>query len=85
LKDVARLESFIRTESKREGDDLPFDLDTAIRVCRQAGYFDQAGYLARKYDRHEDYLKILIEDSARYKEALAYIRRLGTDAVGLAS
>ncbi|KAK7684969.1 hypothetical protein QCA50_011804 [Cerrena zonata] len=57
LKDVARLDSFIKTESKRssEGDknELPFDLDTAIRVCRQAGYFDHASYLAKKYERHE--------------------------------
>ncbi|KAG1884578.1 hypothetical protein F4604DRAFT_1919024 [Suillus subluteus] len=41
LKDVARLDNFIKTESRRSGaagsnGDLPFDLDTAIRVCRQA-------------------------------------------------
>jgi hypothetical protein len=87
LKDVSRLESFIRTESKRNGDgpdgELPFDLDTAIRVCRQAGYSDQAGYLAKKYERHEDYLRIQIEDAERYKDALDYIRRLGLEAVCL--
>jgi hypothetical protein len=45
LKDATRLDSFIKTESRRESsgvgsesgtDELPFDLDTAIRVCRQA-------------------------------------------------
>ncbi|KAI0086320.1 hypothetical protein BDY19DRAFT_894941 [Irpex rosettiformis] len=85
LKDVARLDSFIKTESRRtngedETEDLPFDLDTAIRVCRQAGYFDHASYLAKKYDRHEDYLQIQIEDAGNYKDALAYLRRLGAEA-----
>ena len=95
LKDVARLDSFIKTESKRSdlaaaGDgeysekqqELPFDLDTAIRVCRQAGYFDHASYLAKKYERHEDYLRIQIEDAGNYKLALAYLRRLGSETVG---
>ncbi|KAJ3878139.1 hypothetical protein F5051DRAFT_439919 [Lentinula edodes] len=86
LKDVSRLDSFIKTESKysREesiaSDELPFDLDTAIRVCRQAGYFEHAGYLAKKYERHEDYLRIQIEDAGKYSEALLYLRKLGMDA-----
>ncbi|KAH8094673.1 hypothetical protein BXZ70DRAFT_947050 [Cristinia sonorae] len=85
LKDVNRLDSFIKTESRRssangDADELPFDLDTAIRVCRQAGYFEHASYLAKKYDRHEDYLQIQIEDAGNYKDALAYLRRLGTGA-----
>jgi vacuolar protein sorting-associated protein 11 len=85
LKDVGRLDSFIKTESKRNGadaDELPFDLDTAIRVCRQAGYFDHASYLAKKYERHEDYLRIQIEDAGNVKDALAYLRKLGPEAVG---
>ncbi|KAG6826409.1 hypothetical protein H0H92_015903, partial [Tricholoma furcatifolium] len=83
LKDVARLDSFIKTESKRNGqdsDELPFDLETAIRVCRQAGYFEHASYLAKKYERHEDYLRIQIEDAGNYRDALQYLRKLGTDA-----
>ncbi|OCH92268.1 hypothetical protein OBBRIDRAFT_773774 [Obba rivulosa] len=84
LKDVARLDSFIKREARRapdgEKDELPFDLDTAIRVCRQAGYFEHASYLAKKYERHEDYLRIQIEDAGNYKDALMYLRRLGTEA-----
>ncbi|KAI0636391.1 hypothetical protein C8Q77DRAFT_1092491 [Trametes polyzona] len=85
LKDVARLDSFIKRESLRttgDGakDELPFDLDTAIRVCRQAGYFEHASYLAKKYERHEDYLRIQIEDAGNYKDALKYLRRLGAEA-----
>ncbi|KAG1757831.1 hypothetical protein EDB19DRAFT_1891520 [Suillus lakei] len=76
LKDVARLDSFIKTESRRSGaaelkGDLPFDLDTAIRVCRQAGYFDHASYLAKRYKRHEEYLRVMIEDAGKYLGAAA--------------
>ncbi|CCM05130.1 uncharacterized protein FIBRA_07338 [Fibroporia radiculosa] len=80
LKDVSRLDAFIRRESSRATDELPFDLDTAIRVCRQAGYFEHATYLAKKYERHEDYLRIQIEDAGNYRDALVYLRRLGTEA-----
>lgn len=87
LKDVSRLDSFIKTESKRNGnsadatDELPFDLETAIRVCRQAGYFEHASYLAKKYEHHEDYLSIQIEDAGNYADALVYLRKLGAEAV----
>ncbi|EGN95815.1 hypothetical protein SERLA73DRAFT_95423 [Serpula lacrymans var. lacrymans S7.3] len=84
LKDVSRLDSFIKTESRRsssdeEKDELPFDLDTAIRVCRQAGYFEHASYLAKKYERHEDYLRIQVEDAGNFKDALVYMRKLGSE------
>lgn len=84
LKDVTRLDSFIKTESKRNADntdELPFDLETAIRVCRQAGYFEHASYLAKKYERHEDYLRIQIEDAGNFRDALIYLRKLGLEAV----
>ena len=71
LKDVEKLEEFIKAPG-----DLKFDLETAISMCRQGGYFDQAAYLARKYDEHELVIDILIEDSKKYAEALAYIWRL---------
>jgi hypothetical protein len=50
-------------------------------VCRQAGYFEHASYLAKKYGRHEDYLRIQIEDAGNVKDALAYLRKLGPEAV----
>ncbi|KAG2072195.1 hypothetical protein BDR04DRAFT_1230722 [Suillus decipiens] len=55
-------------------------LDTVIRVCRQAGYFDHASYLAKRYKRHEDYLRVMIEDAGKYGEALSYLRHLGAVA-----
>ena len=50
-------------------------------MCRQGGYYDQAAYLARKHDEHELVVDILIEDSKRYAEALAYIWRLEPENV----
>lgn len=70
LKDVEKLETFIRTP------DQNFDFDTAILMCRQGGYFDQAAYLARKHLEHETVVSVLVEDSRKYSEALAYIWRL---------
>ncbi|KAG2053182.1 hypothetical protein BDR06DRAFT_956758 [Suillus hirtellus] len=65
------------TKLKDSNGDLPFDLDTAIWVCRQAGYFDHASYLAKHYKRHEEYLRVMIEDAGKYGEALTYLRHLG--------
>jgi vacuolar protein sorting-associated protein 11 len=76
LKDVEKLEEFIKSPG-----DLKFDLDTAISMCRQGGYFDQAAYLARKHNEHELVVDVLIEDSQRYAEALAYIWRLSPEIV----
>ncbi|ORY06607.1 vacuolar protein sorting-associated protein 11 [Basidiobolus meristosporus CBS 931.73] len=69
LKDVAKLDEFIKTD-----DELRFDVDTAIRVCRQAGYYEHACYLAEKFEEHDTYLKIQIEDVKDYLKALHYIR-----------
>jgi hypothetical protein len=83
------LDNFIKTETRRADeaggglDDLPFDLETAIRVCRQAGFFEHASYLARKYGRHEEFLRVQIEDAEEYGDALKYLRSLGPEAVSL--
>lgn len=71
LKDVDKLEDFI----KQPGE-LTFDLDTAILMCRQGGYYDQAAFLARRHNEHGLVIDILIEDLKKYAEALAYIVRL---------
>ncbi|KAI9679526.1 MAG: hypothetical protein M1817_005548 [Caeruleum heppii] len=74
LKDVDKLEKFIKSPG-----DLKFDLDTAISMCRQGGYYSQAAYLATKHGEHDLVVTILIEDSKQYAEALEYIRRLDPD------
>ncbi|KAI8878575.1 vacuolar protein sorting-associated protein 11 [Backusella circina FSU 941] len=72
LKDVSRLDQFIKADT-----DLNFDLETAISVCRQAGYFEHAVYLAEKFQEHDLYLDIVIEDMKNYDTAVTYIRKLG--------
>lgn len=71
LKDTEKLDAFIRAPGE-----LKFDLETAISMCRQGGYSEQAAYLAIKYGENSLVVDILIEDSKKYPEALAYIRQL---------
>ena len=72
LKDTEKLEAFINSGYN-------FDFDTAIAMCRQGGYYDQAVFLARKHGEHEIVVDVLIEDSKKYEEALDYIWRLDPD------
>lgn len=75
LKDTEKLDAFIRTPGE-----LKFDLDTAVPMCRQGGYYEQAAYLATKYGDNEMVIDILIEDCKRYAEALQYIWRLPSES-----
>ncbi|MBW0467840.1 hypothetical protein O181_007555 [Austropuccinia psidii MF-1] len=80
LKDHAKLDDFIKANERTSTDNggqLPFDLETAIRVCRQAGYYEHALYLAKQYSQDEDYLRIQIEDRGEWLDALRYMRALG--------
>ena len=72
LKDTEKLEAFINSGSN-------FDFETAISMCRQGGYHDQAVFLARKHGEHNIVIDILIEDSKKYEDALEYIWRLDPD------
>ena len=76
LKDTEKLDAFI----KQPGD-LKFDLDTAIVMCRQGGYYEQAAYLARRHEEHGLVVDIMVEDLKWYAEAVAYIVRLGPKEV----
>jgi hypothetical protein len=75
LKNEERLNEFIMTDKE-----LNFDLTTAITVCRQAKYFKQALFLAKKFDQHEWYLRIQLENVCDYKDALDYIAGLPFNA-----
>jgi hypothetical protein len=69
LKDKSMLDAFIMADRN-----LNFDLETAIKVCRHAGYFEHAVYLAKKFKQHDWYLKIQLEDVKQYQVCLS--RRL---------
>ncbi|XP_045023732.1 vacuolar protein sorting-associated protein 11 homolog isoform X1 [Daphnia magna] len=75
LRDTDRLNQFLNTKDQRS----EFDVETAIRVCRQAGYFEQALRLAEDRGKHEWHLKILLEDLSDYRQALEYIQKLPPD------
>jgi hypothetical protein len=76
LKDVDKLEKFIKSPG-----DLKFDPATAIQMCRQGGYYEQARYLAEKHGEEDVVIEILIEDLKNYDEALGYIRTLSPEGV----
>lgn len=81
LKDVEKLNKFVKGEDGVG--EHRFDVETAIRVCRTAGYHEHAMYVAKKAEKHEWYLKILLEDLGRYHEALQYISSLEPNQAGV--
>lgn len=55
--------------------DLDFNVDIAIKVCRQ-GSPQEALMLAKKHEKHDWYIKLLLEDHLKYTEAIDYIATL---------
>ncbi|GAA5881447.1 hypothetical protein JCM3774_005086 [Rhodotorula dairenensis] len=94
LKDDEAISRFIHSSSShrdedgegdgaQDGQDVPpFDLKTAIRVLRQAGYYTHAGWLAQRYRAHGEYLRIAIEDTNDFAGALNYVRQLARGQLG---
>ncbi|XP_022253825.1 vacuolar protein sorting-associated protein 11 homolog [Limulus polyphemus] len=72
LKDNNKLDEFIMTKDR----EVDFDVEIAMKVCRQAGYYTHALYLAQKHEQHDWYLKIQLEDHKDYNKALDYIAKL---------
>lgn len=71
-KDSKKLDEFIFKDTEN----VDFDVDIVIKVCRQSGYTKHAIALAAKHKKHEWYLKMQIEDMANYGDALKYISEL---------
>ncbi|GAA6048078.1 hypothetical protein JCM3770_000180 [Rhodotorula araucariae] len=76
LADDDALSRFIHSSSSEAATEPPFDLDTAIRVLRQAGYLAHASWLAERYRAHGAFLRIAIEDAGDCVGALRYVRAL---------
>ncbi|KAK9806296.1 hypothetical protein WJX72_009074 [[Myrmecia] bisecta] len=77
LKDVTKLDEFLRgTAEDADQPALAFDVETAVKVCRAAGYFEHALFVAQAAGEAQWYLDILLEDCANYDEALAYLQGL---------
>jgi len=76
LKDIDQLDKFVA-----EDQTLTFDVETAIKVCRQANYHRHALALAKKYKRHDWYLRIQLEDQNSCMDAMEYLAHLSFDEV----
>lgn len=75
LKDTTKLDQFIK--STEADTSVPnFDVETAIKVLRQATFFDHALYLASSYKRHDWFFKIQLEDKNNASGTLAYMKSL---------
>ncbi|KAK9481024.1 hypothetical protein V1514DRAFT_65848 [Lipomyces japonicus] len=72
LKDTVKLETFIKSDDEN----LKFDIDTAIQMCRQGGYYKQAAYLAEKHRQNELVIDITLQDLVDFKTGLRVIRSL---------
>lgn len=93
LKDVDKLDRFIKRDTAH------FEVETAIRVCRQANYHQHAlctlsiaieihflptcADLAETHREHDWALRILLDDLADYEKALRYMGTLAFDDVAL--
>ncbi|CAK1555893.1 unnamed protein product [Leptosia nina] len=69
-----KLKLFINSKDKA----IDFDVDVAIKVVRQVSV-DDALSLAANHNRHDWFLKMMIEDKKEYKQALDYIAELEFD------
>eukprot|EP01084_Bolivina_argentea_P054152 99324_1 len=89
LKDSSKLNEFINIDESSTSNDANenvkynFDINTAIRVCREAGLLQHARSLAKQNKQHQIYLDILLEEAAKsqknlrkYQDALKYIKKL---------
>lgn len=73
LKDTTKLDEFIKSNDREK---VEYDVEIAIKVLRQAGYFDHAIYLAEKHKRHDWYFRILLEDKCDANAALDYMNTI---------
>ncbi|KPI85701.1 hypothetical protein ABL78_5233 [Leptomonas seymouri] len=73
--DAARLNAFIHR------DDVRFDPQNAVEVCREGGYAEAALYVADRYAQVYDCARIRLYDLHEPLATLAYLRTLGVDEV----
>ncbi|XP_054266657.1 vacuolar protein sorting-associated protein 11 homolog isoform X1 [Macrosteles quadrilineatus] len=71
LNKIDKFKEFIMTKDR----EVDFNVEVAINVCRQTSSED-ALVLAEKHKLHSWYLKIQIEDHAKYIAAIEYIGKL---------
>ena len=73
LKDRSKLDEFIFKDREK----IDFDVAVAIKVCRQANYYEHALALAKDHGFDDMYLEIIF-DLKHYSQGLEYIQKLDT-------
>jgi len=63
-------------QKKDRNNEVYFDVETAIRVLRQADYHSHALQLAERHSQHEWYMKIQLENVKDFPAALRYVQKL---------
>ncbi|KAK6495487.1 hypothetical protein TWF481_003503 [Arthrobotrys musiformis] len=76
LKDVDKLENFIRSDRGQR-----FDLNTVISLCRQAGYFGQAAFLARQNSENDIVMDIFMEDMRKFQDGMGFLMTMEPDSM----
>ena len=71
LKDKSKLDEFIFKDREK----IDFDVAVAIKVCRQANYYEHALALAKDHGFDDMYLEIIF-DLKHYPQGLEYIQKL---------
>jgi vacuolar protein sorting-associated protein 11 len=72
LNDLDHLNEFIDISDA-------FDVETALIVCRSSGYHQQALRIASKFDQHDWFVKLLVEDLQQFDEAISYFQHIPED------
>lgn len=75
LKDMDKLRTFV-SQNGYGSEDANFDYDTAIKICRQAGYNTLAAYLAQRVGDSDLTVQIKLRDLEDYGGTLSYIKSL---------
>jgi hypothetical protein len=70
------------TAAAAAGDELKFDMETAFKVLRSAGYAAHALSVAERAGQPEWILDVLLEDMGSYAEAVAFIGEAQSPAWG---
>ncbi|XP_054160559.1 vacuolar protein sorting-associated protein 11 homolog [Oppia nitens] len=75
LKDKSKLDEFLKSD-EYDANICHYDVETAIKVLRQAGYYDNALYLATKHKRNDSFLNISLEDKHDANAAIDYMKHM---------
>lgn len=70
LRTDQQLKQFI--ESYEEGN-IQFEVEIAIKVLRDAGFYEFAIYLAKRHQKHDSFFQIQMEDNNNSEAALEYM------------